>query len=469
LEKEKILFIPHANIQYSQLPPNKRKWVIENSYLKIFELLENNDYKISFEASGKTIEALAEKTPDILDRLISLIKDKKIEPIASPHTHIILSNVEPEIGYFSLVEGLNTWEKFTGVRPETGWIPECSWAYFIPEIYRKAGFKTLIADGESLLLSFPQVRKATGLFYDVKGHSNKNLLFKVEEYIKDKTEFLKFLINPSVYKNGLNLIFRSDFLANLMLWYLMGATEGVRAKKVSLEEISKKLTEWKGIIKGTGSYILPFAEDAEYVGTSAYFYVKQFGQAKFFEPQPESVDRFKNLLDISIDAGFELSLPSEVVESNDKFENNHIEKIDNGIAWHGGTSRAWMNTEYARILDPVCHSVYDGIKNINEYLGTSLETMDRNLHLAMKEVVDSYVSDSRWPPPPTSPGRFNVREAIDALFRANDAIKESMEANNIETIKSLYSPELMESQIKAVEQELMDREYFEETIKKESD
>ena len=50
---------------------------------------------------------------------------------------------------------------------------------------------------------------------------------------------------------------------------------------------------------------MPYAEDAEYIGTSAYFYVKQYNQARFFEPEPESVIRFKQLLDTAKECGYD--------------------------------------------------------------------------------------------------------------------------------------------------------------------
>ena len=39
---KKIIFMPHANIQYSQLPPEKRLWVIKNCYEKLFDLVDAN-------------------------------------------------------------------------------------------------------------------------------------------------------------------------------------------------------------------------------------------------------------------------------------------------------------------------------------------------------------------------------------------------------------------------------------------
>jgi hypothetical protein len=85
-------------------------------------------------------------------------------------------------------------------------------------------------------------------------------------------------------------------------------TNGNRETPVSLDEIKTIFMNWKDRIAASGSFIMPYAEDAEYIGTSAYFYVKQFNQARFFEPEPESVVRFKQLLDLAKETGYELSL-----------------------------------------------------------------------------------------------------------------------------------------------------------------
>ena len=457
----KILFMPHANIQYSQLQPSKRVWVIKNSYEKLFDLVGESDYRIAFEASGETINLIAKNCPNVLKKLKNLIKNKKLEPVASPYTHIMLSNIDPEIGLATLKDGLDVWEKYTGVRPETGWNPECGWASYMPEIYKRAGFKILVMDADSFLLSFKKIREATGLKFDVQGHSNKNLLFKIEEYIKDKPEFLRYLTNPSKFNNGLIMVFRSDMMSNLMLWYLMGVTEEAREKPVSLDEIKVMLEKWKKRIKETGAFIMPYAEDSEYIGTSAYFYVKQFGLARFFEPEPESIVRFKQLLDLAKQCGYTLSTPTDVVKNaKNIIKNEFVKNIENGVAWHGGTAKAWANTKYSRIMDPVCKSIFDGIKEINKYLKKNFDTMDAALKNALKKVISAYVSDSRWPPDPVSPGRFNVKESIKDLFDANEFVKQSMKKNNIESVKSLYSPDIMMTQIEAIEGELMKMKYF---------
>lgn len=440
--------------------PKKRYWVMKNCYEKLFDVIAGGDYKIAFEASGITIEEMAKQAPEVLEKLKNLVAEGKIEPVSSPYIHFMLANIPKEVCVHSLKHSLDVWEKYAGKRPKIGWNPECGWASYIPDVYKEAGMEALVMDADSLMLSFDEIRKATGLEFDVQGHSNKNHLFKIEEYIKDKPDFLKYITNPSVAPNGLKLIFRSDCMANLLLWYLMGATEGLREEPINMNEIKTMLANWQERIKETGSFIMPYAEDAEYIGSSAYFYVKQFNQARFFEAEPDSVARFKEILDAAAAAGYEFATPSEILESGKLLENPYVDNIENGVAWHGGTAKAWANTEYSRIMDPVCLSILNGIKAVAEKLGMTIDNLNSDLNNAMMALASAWVSDSRWPPAPTSPGRFNVRESLDDMYKANEYIELAMKNGNIAEKRGLYSPALMKTQIKAIDDKLMNMSYF---------
>ncbi|MDD3153425.1 MAG: hypothetical protein PHS41_01050 [Victivallaceae bacterium] len=457
MSKGQVIFMPHGNIQYSQLPPEKRKWVCENCYQPLFELVRDNDYKIAFEASGRTLEVMHDEAPEVLALLKKLVQEGRIEPVGSPFIHVMLANIPPEIALATLKDGLDAWEKYTSYRPETGWNPECGWAGHLPDLYLEAGYKSLIMDADSFFLSFPEIREATKLSYDVQGHSNKNHLFKIEEFIKDKSEFLRYLTNPSVTSKGLKMIFRSDCMANPMLWYLMGATEGMRETPVSIQELQEMFEKWAPRIQTSGgTFIMPYAEDAEYIGSSAYFYVKQFNQARFFEPEPASVRRFKELLDMARSIGYELATIKEVfAKAKTLIPNDLIDNIENGAAWHGGTAKAWANTSYSRVLDPVCRSLADGVSAVRKYTGDLPELRD-----AVRAIASSYVSDSRWPPLPTTPGRFNVRETLDDLKRANTLIEQAMLKGGIAQKRAIYSAPLMATEINAIDKLLMSEKYF---------
>ena len=459
-----IILLPHGNLQYSQLPPHRRAWVVRESYGALFDLSEKHSAPLAFEASGETLEIMAATEPRILDKLRAGVAEGRIEAIASPHTHIMLANIDREIGLDSLRNGLDTWERLTGVRPVTGWNPECSWASFVPEIYREAGFETLVGDADSYLLSSVDgLRRATGLRFDVRGHSNKNALFKIEHEIADRPDLLLKLFRPNALPNGLKVIFRSDMLCNILLWFLMGATEGNREAPISADEVRETLARWGSRIPGGDGFLLPYAEDAEYVGTTAYFYVKQFGQARFFEPAPDSVTRFAEIIRIARELGFDLITPRQAIARYAAVPAERFEMIENGCAWHGGTAKAWANTVHARLLDPVCRAIHQGVKDVAAHLGVADPALDAELRRVMALLTSAYVSDARWPPHPTSPGRFNVREALDALAQANDSLAALMSARGIGSHRSIYSPNIMGSQIEAVRDELMALDYFEET------
>ena len=89
-----------------------------------------------------------------------------------------------------------------------------------------------------------------------------------------------------------------------------------------------------------------------------------------------------------------------------------------------------------------------------------MDTLDADLNRAMLAVASAWVSDSRWPPAPTSPGRFNVRESLRDMYEANKAIGEVMKNNGIEELKGLYSPNLMHTQIQLIDEQLMAMKYF---------
>lgn len=77
---------------------------------------------------------------------------------------------------------------------------------------------------------------------------------------------------------------------------------------------------------------------------------------------------------------------------------------------------------------------------------------------AMKALA--WVSDNRWLPEPASPGRFNVRESLDDMYKANEAIAKAMENGKIADKRGIYSPNLMHTQIKAIDDKLMNLKYF---------
>ena len=154
--------------------------------------------------------------------------------------------------------------------------------------------------------------------------------------------------------------------------------------------------------------------------------------------------------------------PAEAVAKYAPRPGKDFERIENGCAWHGGTAKAWSNTVYARMLDPVCRSIFEGLQAVAGRLGITDLRAESDFLAVLGRITAAFVSDARWPPAPTSPGRFNVEEALQALEEANYGMEDLMRTRGITVERSLYSPGIMASQIAAIRDELMALPYFEE-------
>ena len=74
------ILIFHSNLNYSQLRPEKREFVCRESYERLNDFFSHKfpEVKWCFEASGFTIDYMAEHTPDVLEKLKYSISQKKV-------------------------------------------------------------------------------------------------------------------------------------------------------------------------------------------------------------------------------------------------------------------------------------------------------------------------------------------------------------------------------------------------------
>ena len=100
--KPKYVAIFHANLNYAFLTPDKYERTIRASYEVIFDsFAKYPDQRYVFEASGYTIDKMAELTPDVLTKLNKAIKAGQCEFMGAPYSHPIMANIPEEVGYWS--------------------------------------------------------------------------------------------------------------------------------------------------------------------------------------------------------------------------------------------------------------------------------------------------------------------------------------------------------------------------------
>ncbi|NLX07933.1 MAG: hypothetical protein GXY33_22555 [Phycisphaerae bacterium] len=411
------IFIFHANLHYSQLPLDKKEFVIRESYDATLRLLRERypQAHFAFEASGYTIEEMQRLAPDVLDRYRQAFADGVCEFMGSPYAHSMLANFPFEDGLWSLKFSMETYEKVLGFRPATAWNPECSWNARMPEMFEKAGFTNLITDWESFLISTrPEVR-AVEYDPDRSRKDGKNLPY-YDVSPDDPT-----LHYPLRITDKLTGLMRSDRTCNELLWYMMGQSEETDGKgpaEVPLEKPLSAVRKWTGSDKG--GFLIPYAEDAEYCGTTGYFFLKYYNQFRLFEPSPESLQRLDALLAEVTKMG-DLITVSEAVAKYPRIEDVEMAYEDK-MAWHRTFSDAWANTPWAKELDPHCKRIHDELMRL-EKSAKSKKQKDL-LKQGWYHLICAENSDGRWPPPPLEPGKWNIDYCWDHVREADKVLEQ---------------------------------------------
>jgi len=394
----KFILIFHANLNYSQLKTEKQSFVCKESYGALADFFTQRfpQVKWCFESSGFTLDYLAENTPEVLKKYQEIFKKKNCEFIGSPYAHSILTSFPYEDGLYSLKFALESYQKHLGFVPKVGWNPEGCWTAKIPEMFKEAGYETLITDWESYLKSNDEAIKQAESYQD---KTSKDGLKLLSDKINPADRTLHF---PLQIIPGLKGVMRTDRVSAKTLYYFQG--------DLKFEELIKSIDKFSAEKEG---FLIVYAEDAEYLGTTAWYHLKYHNQFRFFEENPESFDRLDRLIKALQERG-DFCTISEATK-----EFPAIEKpfhIDDGLAWHNAYAVAWASTPWAERLDPECDKVRRMIKEAESKVKTDREK--QKIKEAWFYLIQAENSDGRWPPPPFEPAENNIKFCKEALRKA---------------------------------------------------
>ena len=388
----KYVAIYHANLNYAFLEPHKYEQVIRASYETIIDGHGKFGPKAKyvFEASGFTIDLIAEKCPDVLAKLRKAIESGQCEFMGAPYAHPVLANIPEEDCYWSCEFSQRAYEKHLGIRAESWWNPECTWA------------KYLTLDFESYMTcndpeyAWVEKNRATDIYWG--GHMPWF----------DLDPDCKYLHRP--FRDvvpGLHGFCRSDRLVGKYLSYFMG--------KITIDECLANVKHWGGA-KNRGATIV-VADDAEYCGTTGYFYVKYYRDySRSFEVKPDAAERLEAMIRGLLELG-DLATFKECCEEIPAVEEPFF--VEDRYAWHRTYSDCWGGTPEAKHFDPV-------VADLRSEYKTKYQPITEGTHkgqfaeLTTKfwfHCTNSANSDGRWPPPPAEPCEFNrqwVRNEIAA-------------------------------------------------------
>jgi hypothetical protein len=336
-----------------------------------------------------------------------------------------MANIPYEDGVWSNKFAMQTYQKHLGFTPESAWNPECTWMQYVPRAFRDAGFKYLTLDFESYMTcndkDYAFVERTRP--HDINWGGN------LPYYDLDPD--CKFLHHP--FKDvvpGLDGFCRSDRVIGTYNNYFLG--------RCPLEDYIDKIKQWSGTDEKGATIII--AEDAEYTGTTAYFFVKYFRDySRSFEVDPKGREKLDKLVAAVMDIG-------EMVTFKEACELEPVEEpffVEDRFAWHRTYADAWAGTPEATEWDPILAEMR---KEYKENYQAILESDPKYKELVDRfwfHMTNSANSDGRWPPPPAVTCPFNrewVLKEIDTTRKILAEIKD--------TLKDVPRPE-----VKAAEEE----------------
>jgi hypothetical protein len=437
----KYVAIFHANLNYAYLTEDRYEFVIRAAYEMTLDVMtqEFPGVPFVFEASGYTIEHMAEKTPDVLEKLKAAIASGQCEFMGSPHAHPMLPNFPEEDGLWSLKLAMETYKKHLGIKPRSFWNPECGWRAYVPRQVAAAGYKNLLGDFEAYSRSRgpdgepnrPEIHAAEysddPAFYSFD--------FKYDLAGDDPDIHFPFDRVAGVPDRTLRCFLRSDRIAQFGVRYFMGMKGYTLDKYLAL--IRKYSQQPKGAPEGA---VVVFADDAEYIGTNGWFRLKyQNKPDNVFEATPKSRENLIALMKGCLKMG-------SFCTYDDACRLKPLKKVvafDDDSAWHGARASTWAGTPMAQLLRPWQDLVRTKLKRVAKRLD------DKTLRQVWLHLTNSFNSDGQWPPTlPDAPHiihPFNYRYNFENLLAAETLVggvdRSKLSHKPADTLKAILGPQ----------------------------
>ena len=444
----KYIAIWHANLNYAYLTPDKYEFVIRESYELLFDVMREKfpGVKYVFEASGFTIEQMAEITPGVLEKLKSAMAAGECEFMGSPYAHPMLPNFPKRDGLWSVRFSNETYEKYLGMRPASFWNPECGWAAQVPEIVAESGYRNLIGDFEAYSRS--------------KGMDGKPLrpeIYDLEH--TDEVKFYNFGYNYDMpgderaihfpFKNieglppgTLRSFLRTDRICQPTERYFMGKP-GYDLEHC-MELIRKYSAQKPGEPEGA---LIIYADDVEYVGTNGWYRLKYENKPdNTFERVPESRERLIALVSRTLELGSFITY-DEACQNLPALEEPL--NFDHDSAWHGARASTWASTPMAKQLRPWQDLVREKLtaREASMHPGTAKRAW---LHL-----TNSYNSDGQWPP--TLPDAPHIVHPYDYQYCHENLVKAEALVGGVDRSKISVKPAETMHSILRYQQDLIEK------------
>ncbi len=139
----------HLNLAFSSLVPERQAHVVQACYWPMLRLAEETPFPIAFEATGWTLERIAEHDPAWIARARELIDAGRVELVGSGYAQCAAPLLPAEVNRWNLRLGFEAYERLLGTRPALALVCEQAYSPGLVQIYAEAGAEAMIVDWDN--------------------------------------------------------------------------------------------------------------------------------------------------------------------------------------------------------------------------------------------------------------------------------------------------------------------------------
>ena len=261
-----------------------------------------------------------------------------------------------------------------------------------------------------------------------------NFDFKYDLPGNEKALHFPFRNLEGMESDTLRVFLRTDRVAVFGVRYFM--SHPGHSLENYIELIKKFSAQNPGEEEGA---MLIYADDAEYVGTNAWYNLKYCNDPdSIFEAMPDAEEKLVAMVNAVRELG-EFTTMDDACNNLPALEDKIT--FNDNMSWHGGQASNWSGTPMAKLLRPWQQLVRDKLKDVEDDLTPDM------LERVWFHLTNSYNSDGQWPPTTKASPHFifpfnynyNFQNLLTAEMLLGGVDRSQLDTDPVATMKVIFT------------------------------
>jgi hypothetical protein len=146
----------HLNLAFSSLEEESRAEVVRRCYWPLLELIEQAGFPLALEATGWTLQRIAELDPAWIERARELLADGRLELVGSAYAQCAAPLLPADANAWNLRLGREVYADLLDVSPRIALVCEQVYSPGLVPLYQQAGYEAIVVDWDNAYRSHPE-------------------------------------------------------------------------------------------------------------------------------------------------------------------------------------------------------------------------------------------------------------------------------------------------------------------------